>query len=258
MQTCEICGEDFPDDRKVFGRHLWEEHSITPNDYRVQFLGTAPQCARPGCSNPVRRHPDGGWFKHCSSACAIEMGGDIPLPAGGLRGDSVGDSTSFEDEIASLDAGIATLERLNAEMDALERTYGMPSFRDPENPPMPNLAAISGWYRIPMWVVTVVLILGGWVATAGLLAEEAEFATIAALFFGLFGGALIGGAFLFVMGWVYWIGYWLRYEHPLACALIVIVFAAGTAGGWYYFDRGQTINRAVAFLGDVWRAVVPQ
>jgi hypothetical protein len=79
MTRCEICGAHCEDDRKALGRHLWEEHKITPNDYRMQYLGLPPRCANPRCDKPVPRKAGGGWHKCCSSSCAIQMGEDIPL-----------------------------------------------------------------------------------------------------------------------------------------------------------------------------------
>jgi hypothetical protein len=79
MARCEICGDTCADDPKALGRHLWERHRITPNDYRVRYLGTSPKCSRPGCNKPVPRSTSGGWFKCCSPSCAIQMGEDIPL-----------------------------------------------------------------------------------------------------------------------------------------------------------------------------------
>ena len=80
MPQCEICGESVADDHKVLGQHLWKQHHITPNDYRIRYLGLAPKCKRPGCNNPVPRSTDGRWFKCCSPFCALEMGEDIPVP----------------------------------------------------------------------------------------------------------------------------------------------------------------------------------
>jgi hypothetical protein len=80
MPQCEICGESLADDHKVLGQHLWEQHHITPNDYRIRYLGLSPKCKRPGCNNPVPRSADGRWFKCCSPFCALEMGEDIPVP----------------------------------------------------------------------------------------------------------------------------------------------------------------------------------
>jgi len=79
MPRCKICDEMVSEDHKEFGRHLWEKHRIKPNDYRVQYQGLPPKCARPGCDNPVPRQKGGGWFKCCSPFCAIEMREDIPL-----------------------------------------------------------------------------------------------------------------------------------------------------------------------------------
>lgn len=78
MPRCELCGEGFAEDPKPFGRHLWEQHRLTPDDYRVQHLGLSPRCKRPGCGQSVPRDADGRWFACCSPACAIELGEDIP------------------------------------------------------------------------------------------------------------------------------------------------------------------------------------
>ena len=78
-QICAICGTQIADGRRALGKHLWAAHKITPNDYRVKYLGLAPKCKRPGCENPVPRNAAGVWFKCCSPFCALEMGEDIPV-----------------------------------------------------------------------------------------------------------------------------------------------------------------------------------
>ena len=82
-QRCNLCDRSFAD-RKTFGRHLWEEHHLTPDQYRVQVLGIGPKCCNPNCNNPVPRNTEGGWHKACSAFCAIEMRVDIPLGASGM------------------------------------------------------------------------------------------------------------------------------------------------------------------------------
>lgn len=81
MTKCEICGVTCADDAKAFGRHLWDTHEITPNDYRLRYLSLPPKCANPSCKKPVAPRVGGGWHKCCSPFCAIEMGEDIPEPS---------------------------------------------------------------------------------------------------------------------------------------------------------------------------------
>src|SRR5437773_10761189 len=80
-QVCRLCDRSFTD-HKSFGRHLWQEHHLKPNEYRVQVLGIGPKCCNPKCNNSVPRSTDGGWHKACSPACAITMKVDIPLGFG--------------------------------------------------------------------------------------------------------------------------------------------------------------------------------
>jgi hypothetical protein len=79
MVRCEVCGVYCEDDRKALGRHLWEKHHITPNNYRVQYLRLPPKCVNPHCNKPVPRLAGGGWHKCCSPVCAVLMGEDIPI-----------------------------------------------------------------------------------------------------------------------------------------------------------------------------------
>src|SRR5688572_26368096 len=84
--SCSLCDLPFSD-RKALGRHLWEQHHLTPDQYRVEVLGTSPKCCNPRCNNPVPRSTEGGWHKACSPFCALEMGVDIPM-GGGFGGPS--------------------------------------------------------------------------------------------------------------------------------------------------------------------------
>ncbi len=105
-QECAICRASVAPGHKALGKHLWDQHRLTPNDYRVRHLGLAPKCKRPGCDNPVSRSAAGGWFACCSIDCALEMREDLPI------GRSFGGSTTSD-----LPPGLAMLSQSRGKTD---------------------------------------------------------------------------------------------------------------------------------------------
>lgn len=167
MPRCKICDEMVSEDHKEFGRHLWEKHRIKPNDYRVQYQGLSPKCARPGCDNPVPRQRGGGWFKCCSPFCAIEMGEDIPLgvsvpqPSGrSTRSPSFGSGLSVIDLVRAQSARTTSLPSLASSLD-----YPVPGHLPYESPAHSGQSfngRLKDWadwlfdeFDLPIWVFRV-------------------------------------------------------------------------------------------------------
>lgn len=141
--SCTLCDMSFAD-RKAFGRHLWEKHRLTPDQYRVQELGIGPKCCNPKCNNSVPRSTEGGWHKACSPFCAIEMGVDIPMgggfggpwfaggPArsGALHADALHDEDLDDDNLDDDDLDNEDLDDDDFDQDELDDDFDDDDFDD--------------------------------------------------------------------------------------------------------------------------------